>query len=135
MGLLDGLESMVSERMGQQAGAGGNNGQVAGGLLGALEEHPGGLAGMMQTMQHNGVDANAMTNGQPTSPEQVQQGLGPSGIIDKVAARTGLSPEMVKIGMATALPIIMAHMTQGGTQAPPSSGAGSMASEILGKFL
>ena len=130
MGILDSVESM----MGGQSGSN-PNGQVAGGLLGALEEHPGGLGGLMQHMQNNGVDTQAAASGQPMSPDQAGQGLQGSGMIEQVAQRTGMSPEMVKIGLATVLPMVMAHMTQGGTQAAPNSGAGSMASEILGRFL
>ncbi len=114
----------------------GNNsaGKTAGGLLSALDEHPGGLGGLMAHMQQNGVDPQTVSNGQATSPDQIQQGLGGSGILEKVAARTGLSPEEVKIGLATALPLIMSHFTQGGTTAPPQSGFGGMASQILGKL-
>lgn len=130
MGILDSVESM----MGGQSGSN-PNGQVAGGLLGALEEHPGGLGGLMQHMQNNGVDTQAAASGQPMSPDQAGQGLQGSGMIENVAQRTGMSPEMVKIGLATVLPMVMAHMTQGGTHAAPNSGAGSMASEILGRFL
>ncbi len=132
MGLLDSIEAMASNQMAQ-----GNHstGKVAGGLLSALEEHPGGLGGLMNTMQQNGVDTQSVATGQATSPDQIQQGLGGSGIIDKIAARTGLSETEVKLGLATALPLIMAHFTQGGTAAPPQSGFGGMASQILGKFL
>lgn len=132
MGLLDSIESMAAGQMNQ-----GNNpaSKSAGGLLSALDEHPGGLGGLMAHMQQNGVDPQTVSNGQATSPEQIQQGLGGSGILEKVAARTGLSPEEVKIGLATALPLIMSHFTQGGTAAPPQSGFGGMASQILGKFI
>ncbi len=130
MGILDSVESM----MGGQSGSN-PNGQVAGGLLSALEEHPGGLGGLMQHMQNNGVDTQTAASGQPMSPDQAGQGLQGSGMIESVAQRTGMSPEMVKIGLATVLPMVMAHMTQGGTQAAPNSGAGSMASEILGRFI
>ncbi len=132
MGLLDSIEAMASSQMSQ-----GNNssGKVAGGLLSALDEHPGGLGGLMNTMQQNGVNTQSVATGQATSPDQIQQGLGGSGIIDKIAARTGLSETEVKLGLATALPLVMAHFTQGGTTAPPQSGFGGMASQILGKFI
>ena len=141
MGLLDSLESLAANKLGQsgsqtgsQAGDG-SHASIAGGLLSALEEHPGGLGGLMTHMQANGVDPQAVANGQPTTPQQVDQGLAGSGIIEKVAARAGVSPEVVKIGLATVLPIVMAHFTQGGTAAPPSSGFGGAASQILGRFL
>lgn len=133
MGLLDSLESLAGNRLGQSGG--GSNANIAGGLLSALEEHPGGLGGLMNHMQNNGVDPQSVANGQPTSPQQVDQGLAGSGIIEKVAGRTGVSPEVVKIGLATVLPIVMAHFTQGGTQAPPTSGFGGAAGSILSRFL
>ena len=129
MGLLDSLQSLAGQ------GGGGSNSNIAGGLLSALEEHPGGLGGLMSHMQGNGVDPQAVASGQPTTPQQVDQGLAGSGIIEKVAARAGVSPEVVKVGLATVLPVVMAHFTQGGTTAPPSSGFGGAASQILGKFL
>lgn len=131
MGLLDSLESMAGNQMGQ----GGSNSNMAGGLMSALEEHPGGLGGLMSHMQQNGVDPQSITSGQPSSPQQMEQGLGGSGIIEKVAERTGMSSQMVTMGMATMLPMIMAHMTQGGTAAPPSNGLGGMAGELMSKFL
>ncbi len=132
MGLLDSLEGMAASKMGQ---GGGSNSNMAGGLMSVLEEHPGGLGGLMSHMQNNGVDPQSMTSGQPSSPQQMEQGLGGSGIIEKVAERTGMSPQMITMGMATMLPMIMSHMTQGGTTAPPSSGLGGMAGELMGKFL
>ena len=109
--------------------------KIAGGLMGALEQHPGGLGGVMNTMQQNGVHPQATATGQPTSPDTIEQGLAGSGLIEDIAQRTGLSPEEIKVGLATVLPIVMAHFTQGGTQAPPESGFGGMAAQIIGKFL
>ena len=50
MGLLDTIESMAG-----QSPQGGNNAQVAGGLMQALDEHPGGLQGVIQSFQQNGM--------------------------------------------------------------------------------
>ena len=132
MGIFDSIESMAASRIEQ---SGSPAAKVAGGLMSALEEHPGGLGGVMNTMQQNGVDPQTVATGQPTSADQIEQGLGGSGLIENIANRVGLSPEEVKIGLATVLPIVMAHMTQGGSAAPPQSGMGGMASQILGKFL
>jgi uncharacterized protein YidB (DUF937 family) len=65
----------------------------------------------------------------------VQQGLGGTGLIDSVAAKAGVSPEVAKMAMAVALPMVMAHFTQGGQQTLPQSGFGDMASQILSKFI
>ncbi len=134
MGILDTIESMAG-----QGGQGGNNSQVAGGLMQALDEHPGGLQGVIQSFQQNGMAQhvqNWSTGAQQTAtPEQIQQGVGNTGLIDQVAAKAGISPEMAKIGMAVVLPMVLAHFTNGGQQQAPSSGFGGMAGQILGKFL
>ena len=133
MGILDTIESMAG-----QGGQGGNNAQVAGGLMQALDEHPGGLQGVIQNFQQNGMAQHVQNwsqGGQQATPEQIQQGVGNTGLIDSVAQKAGISPEMAKVGMAVVLPMVLAHFTQGGQQAVPSGGFGGMAGQILGKFL
>ncbi len=132
MGFLDSLESMASTAMEQ---SGNPEAKVAGGLMQAFEEHPGGLQGVMDHMAQNGVDPQAVAAGGTATPEQVGQGLAGSGLIEAVAEKAGVSPEIAKQVMATVLPIVMAHFTQGGTAAPPASGLGGMASQVLGKLL
>jgi uncharacterized protein YidB (DUF937 family) len=132
MGFLDSIESM--------AGQGGNNASVAGGLMQALDEHPGGLQGVISSMQQNGMGEHvqnwASGQQQTATPEQIQQGVGNTGLIESVAAKAGISPEMAKAGLAIVLPMVLAHFTQGGQQAPPQQGSfGGMASQILGRFI
>ena len=132
MGLLDMVEGM--------AGGGGNtNAQAAGGLMQALDQHPGGLAGVLQSFQQNGMGQHVqdMQSGQTTqlTPEQVQQGTQGTGLIESVAEKAGISPEMAKIGMAVALPMIISHFSQSGGQMPQQGQFGGLASSILGKFL
>jgi uncharacterized protein YidB (DUF937 family) len=137
MGLLDTIEGMA----GQQAPATNQNtnANVAGGMMQALEEHPGGLSGIISAFQNNGMAGHVQnwSNGQqPTAtPDEIQQGLGNTGFIENVAAKAGVSPEVAKVAMATVLPVVLAHFTNGGAQVPPQSGYGGMASQILGKFL
>lgn len=144
MGLLDSIEQMAAQKMQQGGGTQSVSPQqtssVAGGLMQALDEHPGGLAGVMQSFEQNGMGQHvqnwAQGQGQQTAtPEQVQQGLQGTGLIDQVAAKAGLSPEMTKIAMATVLPLVISHFTKGGQQEAPSSGFGGMASQLLGRIL
>lgn len=131
MGILDTIEGMVGGQ-GQ-----GSNPQIAGGLMQALDEHPGGLGGVMDHFRQSGMDEhvqNWSTGQQTATPEQMQQGLGGTGFIESVAQKAGISPEMAKIGLATMLPVVMAHFAQGG-QNPPQSGFGGMAGQVLGRFL
>jgi uncharacterized protein YidB (DUF937 family) len=133
MGILQSLEGIASQ--------GGNNpaASVTSGLLKALEEHPAGLAGVLDQFRQNGMDQHVQNwaTGQQTqaTPSQIEQGLGNTGLIDKVAARAGVSPETAKIALAAILPVVVSHFTRGGQQAPPQSGFGGMASQILGKLL
>ncbi len=138
MGLLDSLTN-AAQHMGNP------NAQAAGGLMEAVQQQPGGLAGLAQSFQQNGMGGlvQQWTQGQtaPASPEQVQQGVG-TGLIDQVAQRTGLSPTMVKGGLAIALPILMHHLAQGGqidqqgqpTGVPVQDHAGLLQS-VLGRIL
>ncbi len=133
MGFLNALQGMAGEAANQP------NAKVAGGLMQALDEHPGGLAGLLDHFRQNGMGDHVQNwaTGQQTSatPEQVQQGLGDTGFIDKVAERAGVSPQTAKVALAVLLPVVVSHFTQGGQQSPPQSGFGGMASQILGKLL
>ncbi len=137
MGLLDSITSMVS------GGAG--NGQVAGGVMDAIQQHPGGIGGILQTLQQNGQGAAvqqwASGQTQTASPDQVEQGLGGTGIIDTVAQRTGLSPTMVKGAMVVILPMVVhhfvssGHVTADGQQTGvPAPATGGLMQSILAKF-
>jgi uncharacterized protein YidB (DUF937 family) len=132
MGFLDGLESLAANAMEQSDNP---TAKVAGGLMQSLEEHPGGLQGVMDTMAQNGVDPQAVAAGGTATPEQIGQGLQGSPLIGMVAEKAGVSPEVAQQLMSTVLPMVMSHFTQGGTAAPPESGFAGMATTIIGKFL
>ena len=135
MGFLDSIEGMAEQRM-QGSGP---NAQVAGGLMQALDEHPGGLAGVLSSFEQNGMGQHVQnwSSGaqQTATPDQVQQGLNGTGLIENVASKAGVSPEVAKVALATILPMVMAHFTQGGQQAPPQSGFGGMAGQILSRLI
>jgi uncharacterized protein YidB (DUF937 family) len=88
-----------------------------------------------------GDHATALANGQsPTiSTEEVQQGLGGSGLIEKTAEHAGVSPQIVQTALTTVLPLVMAHFAQkqGGTETAANSepgGLAGMAQQLLKKF-
>jgi uncharacterized protein YidB (DUF937 family) len=133
MGLLDSLEGFAAQQMAQSSNP---EAKIAGGLMSALQEHPGGLQGVVDAFHENGMSAQVA--GEPADPNQVGQVLGGSGLIENVAARAGVSPEVAQALMATVLPMVMSHFTQGGTAAPPAQeadGFAGMAQQLLGKFL
>ncbi len=149
MGLLDMIKNAAGAPGNNEpsdAGASAVNSGVMGGLLQALEEHPGGLPGVLSTFRSNGLgdhvqswangdNGTGAVVGQPaSSPGQIEQGLAGTGLIEKVAAKAGVSPEVAKVAMATILPLVVAHFTNGGQQAAPQSGYGGIASQILSRL-
>ena len=137
MGLLDSLQSMVG---GGAAASTEQHASVATELVNAVQNHPGGLSGMLDNFKQNGMAEHVdswQQNGQPNqpiSPDQAQQGLG-SGVIDSIAQRTGLSPTMVKGAAAVILPMMVAHFAQHGAVDQQGSGFAGVAQGFLGKLL
>lgn len=133
MGFLNNLESLA----GQTPAA--NNAKVAGGVVQALEEHPGGLGAILNAFRNHGLGnevQNWSTGQQPkATPEQIQQGLSGTGFIERVAEKAGVSPEIAKVAMTTILPAVIAHFTHNGQQPPPSSGYSGLAGQLLSRFL
>jgi uncharacterized protein YidB (DUF937 family) len=130
MGFLD--------EIGALAGQGGQTTQVAGGLLQALEQHPGGIGGLLNSIKGNGMEdhVNAWASGQQATatPEQVQQGLDGTGLIERTAAKAGVSPAVVTMAMTTLLPMVVQHFAPNGNAASTSQ-FGGLAQQLLGKLL
>jgi uncharacterized protein YidB (DUF937 family) len=134
MGLLDNLESMVG------GASSGDHASVATELMNAVQQHPGGLSGMLDNFKQNGMGDHVSSWQQPDhanrpiTPDQAQQGLG-SGVIDSIAQRTGLSPTMVKGAAAVILPMLVAHFAENGGVNQSGSSLGGLASGFLSKFV
>ena len=135
MGLLDEIGNLTGATSDQSAAA---NPQVANGVVQALQEHPGGIGGLLDVLRQNGlgqhVDAWTQGQQQPANPQQVQQALGPTGLIDRVAQKAGISPQVATMAMTALLPMIIRHFAPGGQPAPQSQ-IGNLASGLLGKLL
>jgi uncharacterized protein YidB (DUF937 family) len=135
MGLLDEIGNLTGAASGESAAA---NPQVANGVVQALQEHPGGIGGILDALRQNGLGQHveAWTSGQqqPANPQQVQQALGPSGLIDRVAEKAGISPQVATMAMTALLPVIIGHFAPGGQPAPQSQ-IGNLASGLLSKLL
>ena len=133
MGLLDSLESMAASAMTNSGNS--DTTKVAGGMMEALEQHPGGLGAILQNFRNNGLGGHvdAMQNGQTpaVTPDQVQTGLQGTGLLDTIAAKAGVSPQIAQAAMATVLPMVMAHFAQNGS-APNSNVLSGMLSKLGG---
>ncbi|GAA3769675.1 YidB family protein [Terriglobus aquaticus] len=141
MGLMD----MVTSMMGNAGGEQGEKATVTGGLMEELQNHPGGVGGVMQSFQQNGLGGliQQWSNGQtaPAAPSQIEQGLGGTGLIENIAQRTGLSPTVVKMGLAVAVPMLIhhyfsnGHVDQQGQQTGPQPESGGVLQNILGRII
>jgi uncharacterized protein YidB (DUF937 family) len=135
MGLLDEIGNLTGATSGESAAA---NPQVANGMVQALQEHPGGVGGVLDALRQNGLGqhVDAWTSGQqqPANPQQVQQALGPSGFIDRVAQHAGVSPQIATMAVTALLPMVIRHFAPGGQPAPQSQ-IGSLAGGLLSKLL
>ncbi|HPV82793.1 MAG TPA: YidB family protein [Nitrospira sp.] len=116
MGLFDQLGQAAAGMLGQTEG---NNPlmQALVGLLGQ-NSHVGGLSGLIQAFQKNGLSdiVNSWVGtgkNLPISPEQIQQGLG-GDLLKQLAAQAGLSTEAACGQLASLLPGLIDKLTPGG---------------------
>ena len=111
MGFLQMLEGMAG-------GTDPQTQQVTGGFAKALDEHPGGLSGLLDNLRNNGMGqhVNNWASGQPqqASADQIEQGLGNSGFLEKVAQNAGVSPGIAKAALAVLLPMAVSHLSRTG---------------------
>src|ERR1700729_1124106 len=86
MGILDTIQALAGQA-GQAAGT--DQAKVAGGFIEALTQHPEGIQGLLNSFKQNGMadHVGAWSTGQTATatPEQVQQGLSGTGLIEKTA--------------------------------------------------
>lgn len=116
MGLMDQLGRAVGEMMGNQGGHSLLLQAVAG-LLGK-DSGIGGLAGLVQAFQKNGLGEivnSWVSTGQnlPVTPNQIEQGLG-SDLLNQLASKAGLSSGAASSQLASLLPELVDKLTPNG---------------------
>lgn len=134
MGILD----TISQLAGQAGDAAqGDQAKVAGGFIQALTAHPEGIQGVLESLKANGmadhIGSWAAGQDATATPEQIQQGLGPTGLIEKTADHAGVSPSVVTSALAIILPMLIQHFAPNGQPAEQGN-MGSLAQQILSKF-
>jgi uncharacterized protein YidB (DUF937 family) len=129
MSLLDALTSIAG-------GASPDHHGVADALSQVMQEHPGGMDGLLNTLKQNGL-ANQVESwvkpgeNQAVSPDQVQQGMG-SGMIDNIAQRAGISPQVASGVIAVVLPLVVSHFAGNSGQPAQPGGLAGLASKVFG---
>jgi uncharacterized protein YidB (DUF937 family) len=144
MGIFDAVSKLAGGLMGGQGGSV-DHSAVAGGLLEELGG-AGGVGNLIQSFQQNGagslVQDIASGNISAIDPNQVESALAGTGLIDNVAARTGMSADQIKAGLGTVLPALLNHSissghvtTDGQPGDTPAPDTGSLLQGVLSKLL
>ena len=128
MGLLDNFEAAAMNKV-----AGSN--PAAASILEMIQNHPGGLNGLINAFHTNGFGAlmNSWTStgeNLPATGEQMQQVLG-SEKVQAIAQQLGISPEVAKSTLAQMLPVVIDKLTPNGT-IPTQSNLLQMEENVLG---
>lgn len=111
MGILDNLSNAVGGGQTQSS-------SLAGHVLDMIKNHPGGIAGLLQSFQNNGMGAIVSSwigTGQnlPVTGDQVESALG-SDKIASLAARAGISPDQAKSALSQILPQVVDKLSPNG---------------------
>ncbi len=113
MGILDTVSQMAG-----QFSDGGEKAQVAGGLMEEVQSQPNGVGAIMQSFQQNGMGGlvQQWMQGQttPATPEQVQQGLNGTGMIERISKRSKVASSIVQTGLSIAIPLLVNHYASKG---------------------
>ena len=117
MGLMDQLGQAVSGAMGGQAGQNPLL-QALTGLLGQ-NSSVGGLAGIVQSFQKNGLGdiVNSWVGtgkNLPVTPDQIKQGFG-ADFLSQLAGKAGVSPDAASAQLSSLLPNVIDKLTPSGT--------------------
>jgi uncharacterized protein YidB (DUF937 family) len=119
MSLFDDLENKAANSM-----LGGSSNPLATGLLHMINNTPGGLSGLLQSLHDKGLGGLASSwvgTGQnlPISADQIQNVLG-SDQVKQLAAKAGISPDAASSALSQLLPSLVDKLTPNG-QVPQHS--------------
>ena len=129
MGLLDALTSIAG-------GASPEHHGVADALSQVMQEHPGGMDGILNQLKQNGLGEQVQSWVSPgenkaVTPDQVQQGFGQS-MMENIAQRAGISPAVASSVLAVVLPLVVSHLSGNSGQPTQQTGLAGLASKIFG---
>lgn len=114
------LMDQVGQAVGGMLGGSSNQNPLTQALIGFLAQNSsvGGLAGLVQTLQKNGLGdiVNSWVgtgNNLPVTPQQIQQGLG-GDLLKQLATKAGISTEAAGAQLASLLPDLIDKLTPTG---------------------
>ena len=142
MGILDTLTAALNSQQGAQpqtgAGMASPGGAVVAQVISLIESRPGGLGGLLQSFQQNGLGhlfESWVSSGQnlPVSADQIRTTLGAEATA-KIAQVTGISQDQIESHLASLLPQMISHMTPNG-QLPPHGDLQNTLASVAQRFL
>ena len=133
-----GLSDLAGQLLGG-AGQQGGNAAVLNTLLNLVNSHPGGIGGLLQAFQQQGlggVVSSWVATGanQPVSADQVQSALGSEQVQD-VASKLGVSTQEASSQIAQWLPSVIDHLTPNGQVPAGGSNLLEMGAGLLKAFI
>ncbi len=117
----------------------GGQGSLAQEAMSLISQQPGGLSGLLQQFESNGLGSAVQSwvgNGanQSVSGDDIQQALG-SDVVQQLAGKLGIDPAQAASGLSQVLPHLVDHLTPNG-QVPEgdmlSEGLGALRSKLFG---
>ncbi len=126
MGFMDNLKGQLTSAVGGAlGGALGQQGGLVGGVMNLINNHPGGLAGLVQSFEQQGLGAVARSwvstgPNQPITAAQIQQVLGTEKL-QAFATQHGLDLTQVSAQLAQILPTVVDKLTPQGSIPPAAS--------------
>jgi uncharacterized protein YidB (DUF937 family) len=137
MGILNTVESMAS-------GPGADtHRKVASALMEELEQGAG-APGLIQAFQRNGIGAHVeewMRGNTQPNPTSIENGLAGTGLIERIAERTGLSDGTIRGALALIVPVVIHHFVSNGYVSPtgevlgPQPSPRSLLDSVLSRVL
>jgi uncharacterized protein YidB (DUF937 family) len=120
-------------------GGGLSSGLVVSQIVSMIQSRPGGLGGILQSLQQGGLGhlvESWVGTGQnlPVSPDQLRNTLGPDWI-QKITQFTGLSQSEVEQHLSTVLPQVVDHLTPNGQLPAKGHDLGSELTGLAQRFL
>jgi uncharacterized protein YidB (DUF937 family) len=126
---------------GQFLGGGqhGANATLLSTVLQMVNNHPGGLPGLVSSFEQQGLGGVVSSwvgtgPNEPIAPQQVQNAVG-AGPIQKVAAKLGISNDDASVKIAQLLPGIIDHLTPNGQMPASGSNILQMGEGLLKNFM
>jgi uncharacterized protein YidB (DUF937 family) len=134
MGIMD----LAGQFLGDGQGGGTPN-PLLNSAIGLIQNHPGGLQGLLGKLQESGLGAEVASwvgSGEnlPVSADQIRKALG-ADQVEALGQQAGVSPEHAGNGLAALLPELISKLTPAGQVAQegsPQEGLGGLLGKMLG---